>query len=124
MVTSHGNIYILSCLYLIYYLLLAISTWLIQVAHLLTDKDREIERLKQERVELQVKMPKAENGMMIIILSTDLLVKMFSEPRIVKGVRELKYSYLKAEDGIMTGYETGITRSSNNKDNATIHFNQ
>ena len=69
-------------------------------------------------------MPKAQNGMMIIILLTDLLAKMFSEPRIVKGGRELKYFYLKAEDGIVTGYEIDITRSSNNRDNATIHFNQ
>jgi integrase len=36
---------------------------------------------------------------------------------------EMKYFYLKIEDGIVTGYETDITRS-NNRDNATIHFNQ
>jgi hypothetical protein len=75
---------------------------------MLSDKDREIESLKQQTVELQVKMSKVANG--IIILSTDLLVKMFSESR----EREVKYFYLKAEDGIVTGYKTDITRSENN----------
>jgi hypothetical protein len=65
---------------------------------LLSDKDREIERLKQERLGLHMKMTKAANG--IIILSTDLLVKMFSESR----GGEMKIFYLKAEDGIVTGY--------------------
>ena len=86
---------------------------------MLADKDREIERLKQERVELQVKMRKVANGE--VMLSTDLLVKMFSELRGGRG--EMKYFYLKTEDGIVTGYETDITRS-NIRDNATIHSNQ
>jgi archaellum component FlaC len=85
---------------------------------MLSDKDREIESLKQQTVELQVKMSKVANG--IIILSTDLLVKMFSESR----GREVKYFYLKTEDGIVTGYETDITRSENNNKNTAIHFNQ
>jgi hypothetical protein len=91
---------------------------------MLADKDREIERLKQERVELQVKMTKVANRMIIIMLSTDLLVKMFSELRGGRG--EVKYFYLKVEDGIVTGYETDITRSNsnNNNKNTTIHFNQ
>ena len=66
-------------------------------------------------------MTKIANGIMIIILSTDLLAKMFSESR---GGREVKYFYLKAEDGIVTGYETDIIRSDNNRNNATIHSNQ
>jgi hypothetical protein len=53
-------------------------------------------------------------------LSTDLLVKMFNESR---GRGEAKYFYLKAEDGIVTGYEMDITRSNNNK-NTKLHFNQ
>jgi hypothetical protein len=90
---------------------------------LLVDKDREIERLKEERVGLQVKVARVANGM--IILSTDLLVKMFSELKAEGGARgEMKYFYLKAEDSMLTGYETDITRSNNNRDNATIHFNQ
>jgi hypothetical protein len=93
---------------------------LYDISKMFDDKDSEIESLKQERVGLQVKMTKVANG--IIILSTDLLVKMFSELR--KGGRgEAKYFYLKAEDGIVTGYETDITRSENNK-NTAIHFNQ
>jgi archaellum component FlaC len=92
------------------------------VSKMLDDKDSEIERLKQQTVELQVKMTKVANG--IIILSTDLLVKMFSELRGARG-REVKYFYLKAKDDIVTGYETDITRSnSNNRNNASIHFNQ
>jgi hypothetical protein len=94
---------------------------LYDTSKMLDDKDSEIERLKQQTVELQVKMTKVANG--IIILSTDLLVKMFSESRAGGGRGEVKYFYLKAEDGIVTGYETDITRS-NNRDNATIHFNQ
>jgi hypothetical protein len=86
---------------------------------MLDDKDREIESLKQQIVELQVKMARVANGM--IKLSTDLLVKMFSELRGGRG--EMKYFYLKTEDGIVTGYETDITRS-NIRDNATIHSNQ
>jgi hypothetical protein len=69
-------------------------------------------------------MTKAANGI-IIVLSTNLLVKMFSKSRAVgRGgrEREVKYFYLKAEDGIVTGYETDITRSVDNK-NTTIHFN-
>jgi hypothetical protein len=45
---------------------------------------------------------------------------MFSESR----GREVKYFYLKTEDGIVTGYETDITRSENNNKNTAIHFNQ
>jgi hypothetical protein len=68
-------------------------------------------------------MTKVANGM--IILSTDLLVKMFSELRAGGGRGEVKYFYLKAKDDIVTGYETDITRSnSNNRNNASIHFNQ
>jgi hypothetical protein len=84
---------------------------------LLVDKDREIERLKEERVGLQNRITNAE----LIILSTDLLTKMFSES--TEG-REVKCFYLNAEDGIVTGYETDITRSNNNRNNATTHFNQ
>jgi hypothetical protein len=101
---------------------------LYDVSKMLSDKDSEIERLKQERVELQVKMTKVANG--IIKLSTDLLIKMFSESRAVEGAggreRKVKYFYLKTEDGIVTGYETDITRShsNNSNTNTTIHFNQ
>jgi phage-related minor tail protein len=91
---------------------------LYDVSKILDDKDSEIERLKQQTVELQVKMTKVANG--IIILSADLLVKMFSESR----GREVIYFYLKAKDGIVTGYETDITRSNNNNKNTTVHFNQ
>ena len=99
---------------------------LYDVSKILDDKDSEIERLKQQTVDSQVKMTKVVNG--IIILSADLLVKMFSESRAVEGGRgEVKYFYLKTEDGIVTGYETDITRrnsNSSNRDNATTHFNQ
>jgi hypothetical protein len=95
---------------------------LYDISKILDDKDREIERLKQQTVELQVKMTKVANG--VIILSTHLLIKMFSELKAEGGARgEMKYFYLKTEDGIVTGYETDITRS-NNRNNATIHFNQ
>jgi hypothetical protein len=98
---------------------------LYDVSKMLADKDREIESLKQERVELQVKMARVANG--ILILSTDLLIKMFSESRAVEGEgrgrEEVKYFYLKTEGGIVTGYETDIT-SSNDIKNSTIHFNQ
>ena len=96
---------------------------LYDVSKMLDDKDRIIESLKQETVRLQVKMARLANG--IIILSTDLLVKMFSESKAVEGEgrKEVKYFYLKTEDGIVTGYETDIARS-NNRDNATTHFNQ
>jgi hypothetical protein len=99
---------------------------LYDISKMLDDKDSEIERLKQQTVELQVKMTKVANG--IIILSTDLLVKMFSESRGGRG-REVKYFYLKVEDSIVTGYETDITRSNSNNSNnsntnTTIHFNQ
>jgi hypothetical protein len=104
---------------------------LYDVSKMLDDKDREIERLKQEIVGLQVKMTKVANGI-VIILSADLLVKMFSDSRGVEGGgggggrEEVKYFYLKAEDGIVTGYETDITRSNSNNSNTntTIHFNQ
>jgi hypothetical protein len=98
-----------------------VSQELYDISKMLSDKDSEIERLKQQTVELQVKMTKIANSE--VMLSTDLLVKMFSELR--KGGRgEAKYFYLKAEDGIVTGYETDIIRSSNNTNNATTHFNQ
>jgi hypothetical protein len=84
---------------------------------LLADKDREIERLKEERVGLQNRITNAE----LIILSTHLLTKMLSA--LTVG-REVKCFYLKAEDRIMTGYETDITRSVNNNKNTTVHFNQ
>ena len=77
--------------------------------------DREIERLKEERVGLQNGITNAE----LIILSTHLLTKMLSAS--TEG-REVKCFYLKAEDGIVTGCETDITRSNDN--NTTIHFNQ
>jgi hypothetical protein len=85
---------------------------------LLADKDREIERLKEERVGLQNEITNAE---LIIILSTHLLTKMLSASTVG---REVKCFYLKAEDRIMTGYETDITRSVNNNKNTTVHFNQ
>jgi hypothetical protein len=93
------------------------------ISKMLDDKDREIESLKQETVRLQVKMARVANG--IIKLSTDLLVKMFSELKAMEGGGrgEVKYFYLKTQDGIVTGYETDITRSNDNK-NTTIHFNQ
>jgi hypothetical protein len=77
--------------------------------------DRDIERLKEERVGLQNRITNAE----LIILSTHLLTKILSAS--TEG-REVKYFYLKAKDGIVTGCETDITRS--NDSNTTIHFNQ
>jgi archaellum component FlaC len=91
---------------------------LYDTSKILDDKDREIERLKQQREELREKTIKVANE--AIILSADLLTKMFSASR----GREVKYFYLKAEDGIVTGYETDITRSENNNNNTTIHFIQ
>ena len=82
---------------------------------MLADKDIEIERLKEERVGLQNRVTNAE----LIISSTHLLTKMLSAS--TEG-REVKGFYLKAEDGIVTGCETDITRSNDN--NTTIHFNQ
>jgi hypothetical protein len=73
-------------------------------------------------------MTKVANGI-VIILSADLLVKMFSDSRGVEGggggggKEEVKYFYLKAEDGIVTDYDTDIT-SSNDTKNSTIYFNQ
>jgi len=89
---------------------------LYDVSRMLTDKDREIERLKEERDELQEKVMimKGTNGE--VVLSTDLLIKMFN------ASREVKYFYLKAEDGIVTGYETDSIRSNNN--NTQINFNK
>jgi hypothetical protein len=49
---------------------------LYDISKMLSDKDSEIERLKQQTVELQVKMTKIANSE--VMLSTDLLVKMFS----------------------------------------------
>src|SRR5215208_432079 len=86
---------------------------LYDVSKMLDDKDREIENLKQEKVRLQVKMARLANG--IIKLSTDLLVKMFSELKGMEGGgrgKEVKYFYLKTDDGIVTGYETDITSSN------------
>ena len=96
---------------------------LYDVSKMFDEKDRIIESLKQETVRLQVKMARVANG--IIKLSTDLLVKMFSESRVVEaggGRGEVKYFYLKTEDGIVTGYETDITWS--NDKNNSIHFIQ
>jgi hypothetical protein len=99
---------------------------LYDVSKMLADKDREIDRLKQEREELQEKImmmikKKEEND--IVILSTDLLGEMFSTSRQGGGEREeVNYLYLKVEDGIVTSYETDITRSNNNK-NTTTDFN-
>jgi hypothetical protein len=87
---------------------------------LLVDKDKESEMLKERRVELQNRITKGD----LIILSTNLLTKML---RASIGGGEVKYFYLKTEDGIVTGYETDITRSNSNnsnRDNATTHFNQ
>ena len=68
---------------------------LYDISKMLDEKNSEIERLKQERVGLQVKMTKVTNG--IIKLSTDLLVKMFSESRVRGGRgKEVKYFYLKS----------------------------
>jgi len=94
---------------------------LYDVSKMLDDKDREIERLKQESVELQLKMTKIANRE--LMLSTDLLIKMFRELREGGGQREGKYFYLKTEDYIVTGYETDIARD-NKRNNATIHYNQ
>ncbi len=86
---------------------------LYDVSKMLDEKDRIIESLKQETVRLQVKMARVANG--IIKLSTDLLVKMFSELKAEGGGRgEVKYFCLKTEDGIVIAYETDITRSVNN----------
>ena len=52
-----------------------------------------------------------------VVLSTDLLIKMFNASR--EGA---KYFYLKVEDGIVTGYETDCARSNNN--NTQINFNK
>ena len=89
---------------------------LYDISKMLSDKDREIERLKEKREELQDRRTNGE-----IILSTDLLFKMFNESR-ERGEREVKYFYLKAEDGIVTGYETDSARSNNK--NTQIHFNK
>jgi hypothetical protein len=86
---------------------------LYDISKMLDDKNREIESLKQETVRLQVKMARVANG--IIKLSTDLLIKMFSELKAEGGGRgEVKYFCLKTEDGIVIAYETDITRSVNN----------
>jgi hypothetical protein len=66
---------------------------------MLSDRDREIERLKEERVGLQNRITKGD----LIILSTNLLTKMLRAS--IRG-GEVKYFYLKAEDDIVTGYET------------------
>jgi hypothetical protein len=92
---------------------------LYDVSKMLADKDREIERLKLEIEELQDRIREGRaNGE--IILSTELFSGMFGASR--EG--GAKYFYLKAEDGIVTGYETDITRSNNNNKNTHIHFNQ
>jgi hypothetical protein len=91
---------------------------LYDVSKILSDKDREIERLKLEIEELQEKVMimKETNGE--VVLSTDLLIKMFNASR--EG--GTKYFYLKAEDSIVTGYETDSARSNNN--NTQINFNK
>jgi hypothetical protein len=53
-----------------------------------------------------------------VVLSNDLLIKMFNASRQEEGT---KYFYLKAEDGIVTGYETDSARRDNN--NTQINFN-
>ena len=86
-------------------------------SNMLADKDREIERLKLEIGELQDRIIEGRaNGE--IILSTELFMGMFSASR--EG--GAKYFYLKAEDGIVTGYETDSARS--NKNNTQINFNK
>jgi hypothetical protein len=88
---------------------------LYDISKMLADKDREVERLKEEREELQEKVMimKETNG---VVLSNDLLTEMFS------ASREVKYFYLKIEDGIVVSYETDITRRENK--NTHVHFNQ
>ena len=95
---------------------------LYDISKMLSDKDREIERIKEQRDELQEKVMIMKGTNVEIVLSTDLLFKMFSESRQEAG-REVKYFYLKAEDGIVTSYETDITKSENNN-NTHIHFNK
>jgi hypothetical protein len=89
---------------------------LYDISKMLADKDREVERLKEEREELQEKVMimKETNGE--VVLSNDLLTEMFS------ASREVKYFYLKIEDGIVVSYETDITRRENK--NTHVHFNQ
>jgi hypothetical protein len=89
---------------------------LYDISKMLADKDREVERLKEEREELQEKVMimKETNGE--VVLSNDLLTEMFS------ASREVKFFYLKIEDGIVVSYETDITRRENK--NTHVHFNQ
>lgn len=93
---------------------------LYDTSKMLSDKDREIERLKHETEKLQEKVMimKGTNGE--VVLSTDLLIKMFGASR--EG--DAKYFYLKIEDRIVVSYETDIARSKNNNKNTHIHFNQ
>jgi hypothetical protein len=87
---------------------------------MLVEKDREIERLKHETEELKEKVMIMKGTNREVVLSSDLLINMFNASR-ERGEREVKYFYLKAENGIVTGYETDITR---NKNNNLLHFNK
>jgi hypothetical protein len=91
---------------------------LYDISKMLADKDREVERLKEEREELQEKVMimKETNGE--VVLSTDLLIEMFNASR--EG--GANYFDLKIEDGIVVSYESDITRREN-KD-THIRFNQ
>jgi hypothetical protein len=88
---------------------------LYDVSKMIADKDSEIERLKHETEELQEQVMIMKGTNDEVVLSTELLIKMFS-------TREVKYFYLKAEDEIVTGYETDSTRSNYN--NTQINFNK
>jgi hypothetical protein len=90
---------------------------LYDISKMLSDKDREIERLKQKvedfhQDKLIIKEEVVENDI-VVILSTDLLSEMFSASRREGGGREIKQFYLKAKGGIVIGYETDIIRSNN-----------
>jgi hypothetical protein len=94
---------------------------LYDISKMLEDKDSEIERLKHETEEMQEKVMIMKGTNDEVVLSTDLLIKMFNASR-EGGGTEVKYFYLKAEDGIVTGYETDSARSNNN--NTQINFNK
>jgi hypothetical protein len=93
---------------------------LFDTSKMLADKDREIERLKLEIKEQQEKVMIMKGTNDEVALSTDLLIKMFNASR--EGGTEVKYFYLKAEDGIVPGYETDSARSNNNS--TQINFNK
>jgi hypothetical protein len=94
---------------------------LYDISNMLVEKDREIERLKHETEELKEKVMIMKGTNREVVLSSDLLINMFNASR-ERGEREVKYFYLKAEDGIVTGYETDSIRSNNN--NTQINFNK